>query len=116
MSYGSLQNRLAGNSQNNVAPEVGMGATVLHWTDRTAGTITDVSANGKTITVQEDTASRIDGLGMTDAQSYDYAPNPDGRTWTFTLRKNGRYVRKGDSLNGQRVLIGSRSTYHDYSF
>jgi hypothetical protein len=118
MSHGSLQNLIAANATKGApTPEVGMGATILHWTDRTAATIIDVSPNGKTITVQEDTATRSDSHGMSDAQSYDYASNPDGATHVYTLRKNGKYVKQGNPLKGgQTVAIGYRRQYHDYSF
>ena len=119
MAYGSLVNTLYDGDATDFASQVkvGDGATVLYYTDRRAATVVDVRNNGKTVTVQEDTATRTDGLGMTDAQTYEYTRNLDGRTMTFTLRKNGRYVRKGDTMRGGlAVRLGVRNHYHDYSF
>lgn len=94
-------------------PKVGDGATVSFWSDRKAATVIDVSASGRKITVQEDTSTRTDTNGMSDAQSYDYSPNPDGRIYVATLRKDGKYRVSGMSA---RVSFAGRSTYHDYSF
>jgi hypothetical protein len=91
-----------------VTPEVGMGATVLLWTDRHAGTITKVTP--KSFTLVEDKATRIDGNGMSDAQAYSYEPNPNGRTWIFRL------TSKGWRSKGTAVALGVRREYYDYSF
>jgi hypothetical protein len=111
---GSLMNHLISGAKM-ITPEIGMGATILHWTDRTATTITEVSKNGKRIGVVEDIATRTDGHGMSDAQSYSYAPGT-GSARYFTLRKNGAWVAEGDSMKGTRIAIGARNHYHDFSF
>jgi hypothetical protein len=98
-------------------PEVGMGATVLHYTDREAGTITYVHPNGRALIFQRDKATRTDSNGMSECQSYRYEPDPNGRKLTFTLRANGRWVLAGQGLHkGTRLHIGDRAHYHDYSF
>jgi hypothetical protein len=117
---GSLVNLISGNSQQ-PTPEVGMGATVLQWTDRSAATIVEVAITNKgvpkAITIQYDNSQRTDSNGMSESQTYDYTPNPHGSKVEYTLRKNGAWVRRGDPLKGgQRVAIGYRDTYHDYSF
>jgi hypothetical protein len=104
---GSLFNHLFSASAG-PAPEVGMGATVLLWTDRHAGTIIKVTP--KSFTLREDTAIRTDNYGMSDSQAYRYEPNPNGREWVFRLTKRG--WRSG----GTAVMIGHRRSYHDYSF
>jgi hypothetical protein len=96
-------------------PEVGMGATKLCYTDRHAYTIVEV-LNKKTIVVQQDKAVRIDNNGMSDSQSYRYDPNPEASREIITLRKNGRWVKRGDSMDGQVFAIGIRQEYHDFSF
>jgi hypothetical protein len=106
---GSLTNHLM-SRQGPVTPEVGMGVTVLYWTDRKAGTI--IKTTAKTITVQEDTATRIDDNGMSEAQQYEYAPDPDGRITVFRLTKKGWRGPGG----GPGLAIGHRDAYHDYSF
>ena len=116
MAYGSLINAYSG-TKAGLVPEVGMGATQLFWTDRVASTVIEVSASGKSVTVQRDKAIRTDDFGMSDAQSYRYEPNPEGGTAVYTLRKNGQWIRKGDPLRGgQRLGLGYRSHYYDYSF
>jgi hypothetical protein len=115
MTTGSLINNIWGDSQQ-PTPEVGMGATVLMWTDRTACTIVEV-VNDKTIVVTADKATRTDDWGMSDAQSYLYETQPDGHRVTYTLRKNGAWIAQGQSMkNGNRLAIGIRNTYYDYSF
>lgn len=115
MVTGSLVNHLMANSRN-PAPTVGMGATMLFWTDREACTVVEVSKDGKTVLVQEDTATRTDNNGMSDCQSYAYSPDPNGGKHTYTLRRNGRWVRKGDSMRGAGLRLGTRDHHHDYSF
>ena len=115
MTTGSLINNLYSGA-GGPEPEIGMGATVLHWTDRTACTIVEIP-NATTIVVQPDKTVRTDGLGMSDAQSYDYSPNPDARKYRYTLRKNGTWVTEGQSMkSGTRIAVGVRDSYYDYSF
>ena len=94
---------------------VGDGATACYWSDRRAGTIVSVSKNGKTVEWQEDKSIRTDENGMSDSQTYRYERDEDGMTRTFTLRKNGRWIAKGESMSGLRLSAG-RHTYFDYSF
>ena len=115
MTTGSLVNLIYANSAEPV-PAVGMGATILRWTDRAAATIVEVSPSGKSLKVKGDRSIRTDDNGMSDAQSYRYEPIEDIRPITYTLRKNGRWVRQGDPMNGESLAIGIRDTYHDYSF
>lgn len=96
-------------------PEIGMGATQLCWSDRNACTITEIGRSGKRIGVVRDIATRTDKEGMSDCQSYEFAPG-SGSPEYYTLRRNGAWVREGDSMNGARIAIGKRSEYHDYSF
>jgi len=113
----SLVNGLMADSKSKT-PEVGDGATVLHYTDRTAATVVFVSKDGKTVMIQTDKATRVDSNGMSECQEYTFESNMslEGAS-TYTLRSNGAWVRKGSGYkNGQRILIGHRSKYHDYSF
>lgn len=113
MRAGSLQNLIADQSKDAEQVEVGVGATVVSWTDRHAGTVVEVSKSGHRIVVQEDTATRTDTNGMSDAQSYSFERNENGRLYEATRRKDGTYRLKGGT---SRVLIGVRDRYHDYSF
>lgn len=115
MAVGSLVNEImSGGTAETFA--VGDGATKLMWSDRKAGTIIAVSPSGKEVTWQEDTSTRVDANGMSDAQSYEYAADPNGATEVFSLRKNGRWVTKGQKIGQGSTLGVGRSTYHDYSF
>lgn len=112
MSFGNIINRVM---ESNIAagkPMVGMGATILMWSDRKAATVIRVSASGKTIWLKEDTAIRVDRNGMSDAQSYRFEPNPNGIEYRASLRKNGRWK----TTSGSGVSLGHRSAYHDFSF
>lgn len=103
-------------------PVVGMGATMLCWTDRHACTIVDVT--GDRIKVQEDKATRTDNNGMSESQTYTYESDPKGAVHTFRKAKNGmwqqvrlnersgRYVK----TEGQGLRIGERDEYRDFSF
>jgi len=99
-------------------PEVGMGATIIMWSDRHAATIIEVArfktgaraGQVKAVTVQEDHAQRVDKNGMGDNQHYVYLPNPQGNTWTFKVRPNGSFGDKMWSL-----AIGFRDEHYDFS-
>ena len=96
-------------------PAVGDGATVCFWTDRHAATVTEVvlfksgarQGQVRSITVQEDTVTRVDGGGMSDSQSYEFTPNPAGAKRTFHTDKSGRTPG---------LAVGGRSHYYDFSF
>ncbi len=105
---GSLINHVCSTSRQ-VEPKVGMGATILQWTDRQAVTIIEVTP--KTITVQYDKATRTDSNGQSECQSYDYATDPDGSVSVFRMTKKGW---RNDSGNG--LSIGHRDKYRDPSF
>lgn len=111
MEHGSLQNMMAGRVINCPTPEVGMGLTVVHYTDRSAGTVTRVSPSGKTLWYTDDDAQRIDKLGMTDSgQQYAFTPRKDAPERKALLR-NGCW-----KSNGQSLIVGRREAYYDYSF
>jgi hypothetical protein len=100
-----------------VVPVVGMGATAGYGSDSYPYTIIAVSANGKTITVQADDHHPAPGCDHFTNQVYTYTPNPNGSTKVYTLRSNGRWVLKGDTMKGgQAIGIGARRYYQDPSF
>ena len=116
MRAGSLQNLIADQALDAVDAEavtLGTGGTVVSWTDRHAVTVIGMSRSGHQIEVQYDTAIRTDSNGMSDAQSYRFERDTDGRIATFSRRKDGTYRIVGGQT---RLLIGVRSAYHDYSF
>jgi hypothetical protein len=117
--YGSLMNMLQAGARS-PEPEVGMGATILMWSDRHAATIVEVvryktgqrAGEVKGVWIQADTATRTDSNGMSDAQSYTYAPNADAPRVYARRTAQGGYVLS----SGSRLGIGYRENYYDYSF
>jgi hypothetical protein len=118
---GSLTNYLM-SGPSKVEPTVGMGATILMFSDRHVGTITDFTKG--IITLQEDTAIRTDKNGMSECQEYRYAPNPDGRLWTFKQDRKGRWCecfkntetgRWNISDTGCGLRLNERDNYYDFT-
>lgn len=113
---GSLINRLMEKSAQ-PEPMLGMGATILMYSDRHACTVVEINKNGNIIGVQRDKAERTDNHGMSDSQSYQYSPNTDARVEYFRKRKNGTWVQQGEPMKGgTQIALGYRDSYHDYSF
>ena len=113
---GSLMNHVMSSAQA-PDPQVGMGATVLCWTDRHAGTIIEVTANA--FVVRRDKAIRTDPHGMSDSQDYRYEADPNGSLYMFKRVARGKAKgawRERGMKDGNGVLIGHRDAYHDYSF
>ena len=96
-------------SVNQPRAKVGDGATICMWTDRKACTIVKVTSSQ--IHVQEDISTRSDNNGMSENQHYDYMPNT--RAPVIIFRKCSRGYK---SNQGSFLHVGSRNSYHDYSF
>lgn len=118
---GSLMNHLY--SACNDEPTVGMGATILSWSDRYPATIIEVNHKKRYIVVQEDDAERIDNNGISESQVYKYSPNPNSSKRIYRKMKNGRwqehYVNRETNrlIKGSGYLsIGEREKFHDFSF
>lgn len=123
---GSLVNHLAANSRHVFTmPEVGEGVTFYSWSDRSAGTVVELTDPKKLIiAVTDDEATRTDKNGMSDCQSYEYKTNWDGRKryYRWSAKKNqwqgveqnekGRWVLN----HNQTISLGNRDAHHDYSF
>lgn len=93
-----------------VIPEVGMGVTVNYFTDRYAGTITEIVAKNK-FKFKEDNyviKDHFDGYAEDDS----YEANPNGREYVAIRTTKGWKVVGSDL----RVSLGVRSTYVDPSF
>lgn len=123
---GSLQNHLYSRmTKGQPEPVVGMGATILRYTDRSAATISRVFLIGKqmAIAVQQDYAKRIDSNGMSEVQEYAYKPNPDAPEYFFRfdgefwsqVRKN-KETGRWNKVDGYGIRIGERQQYYDFSF
>lgn len=121
---GSFTNHILSRStKGQPDPEVGMGCTLLQWSDRKAATI--IAIENGIITVQEDHATRTDQNGMSDMQDYDHAPNPDGATYNFRFGKSGKWelIQKNERTGRWKksevstgLLLGRRDHHHDFSF
>lgn len=108
-------------------PEIGMGATVLLWTDRHAATVIGYDPQKRIVTIQEDHAKRTDQNGFCEMQEYEYTPDPDGLCYHFrwnTKKETWEQVRfnnetgRWNKINGGGcgIFIGSRETYRDFTF
>jgi len=123
---GSLINHIYSNSViGQPEPFVGMGATLLSWSDRSAGTIVRVFKIGKStaVEVQEDDAQRIDNNGLSESQEYVFTSNPNAYKETYKMLSNGRWVKMYRNPETNRwiqgtggLCIGSREKYYDFSF
>lgn len=108
-------------------PTVGMGATILLYSDRHAGTIIKVETwrKGVLLHVQRDTAKRIDKNGPSDDQDYEYTPNPNGPVDLFWFGGDSKVWREVYVENGKRRLspkgsgsglhIGHRDEHYDFT-
>jgi hypothetical protein len=123
---GSLINNIMSRSViGEPLPEIGMGATMLSWTDRNPATIVTVFSKGKTqyVGVNEDDAVRTDSNGYSESQTYEFSFNPhvfiqyyrktSKGTWEgcYINPETGRFVKGNGSLS-----IGQRGKYWDPSF
>ena len=112
--FGSLQNKLMAESKQ-PDTKVGMGITLLRWSDRHAYRIVKVAEVNKAITIQRYKAVRTDNSGMSETQTYDFKG---------LLDQKKELVRKGDQwyektvqgLSRISLLIGVALEYYDYSF
>jgi len=106
--------------------EVGAPATVSGWSDKHPATVVDIFKKGKTtyVTVQQDSATRIDNNGMSDNQEYTYERNTQGSKYTFKVKSDGDLVnvaynpetKRFREIGGKYLTIGVRRKFHDYSF
>lgn len=107
-------------------PVVGMGATMLLWSDRHAATITNVQqVRGKLIvTVQRDHAAVVAGSGHDGSAEYSYNRNPSGGEDHFRREDDGRWQQvvinrqtgRWGKVSGSGLRIGEREEYRDPSF
>lgn len=118
METNSLVNEILAGGQDPI-PQVGMGATILLWTDRVAGTIVAVvrfksgphKGAPRKVVVQRDRAVRTDHNGIGDGQTYRYERDSHNFRETFHRTHGGKWKSEAG-----RLFVGWRLEYHDYSF
>ena len=110
--HGSLQNAMLDQTRSQT-PTVGMGATEIMFSDRHPYTIIKV-LSPKRIVVQADKATRIDGNGCCEDQSYLFEPDPQAPPVTLFLNKRGKWKQLGDA-QGSTFLLGTRQEYYDFT-
>ena len=110
MQNGSLINQVLADTTP-IIPKVGEGATILSWSDRRPATVIEVSADGKSIRIQECAYTRMDKNYESESQDYTYTDDPQGPIHHVSLTKDGWKIDKGN-----KVVVGKRERYFDYSF
>lgn len=98
------------------APEVGMDATVCYVTDRVSTQIVGVSASGKSVTTWDGKAKVGWTYNVPTEGDMFFDDSPALITWT--LRKNGRWIAKGQPMEryATHLLVGVKDDYRDPSF
>jgi hypothetical protein len=101
--------------------KIGMGATLLSWSDRLPATVIEFFKKGKTfyVVVQCDDYKRTDDNGMSENQEYEYSRNTDGGKATFRIEKDGSFTRVYKALKTGEyrqteggIIIGKRFRAH----
>ncbi|MDP3452762.1 MAG: hypothetical protein Q8R90_07385 [Bacteroidales bacterium] len=110
MNTVSLQSMIM--QQNPIAPVVGMPCCEIMYTDRYPFTVTRIISDHK-IEVKPNKYKVIDFYGE-DYEIGEVEHEDPGQI--FTLRKNGRWVRHGDSQNGRAIALNTHSMRIDPSF
>lgn len=116
----SMINRALSRCSDN--PELGGGATVLHWSDRFPATVIAIityksgprKGLPKEVIVQHDTAVIVSGEEYDGSAQYEYHRDEDGTMIAFTVRKDGKWRQKNNY--SPVVIFGTRDRYHDPHF
>lgn len=120
---GSLMNHLY--SRQSAVPKVGMGATLLSWSDRSPATVVEVFKQGKYVYVgvQGDNYKRTDKNGLSECQEYEYTRNTDAHVRYFRQKDGGKFEACYKSKETGRwkktdggVTFGVRERFYDFSF
>lgn len=125
---GSLVNHVLSGAKR-VEPELGMGATLLSWSDRDAATVVDIVRDGngklKRFATTQDEAHVTSGSGHDGSAVYGYVTRADGaRSWWMPNRKGDGYDQirhssatgRWQKVHSGRIVLGRRETYRDPSF
>lgn len=80
-------------------------------------TIIAVRRNGLELDIQRDTTINVTTGGFADDGEKRYEANPHGKILTVTKRKDGTYIRRGETMEhySTRAHLGFRRSWVDYS-
>jgi hypothetical protein len=121
----SLQSNIMHAAVNGApAPTVGMGVTILMWTDRRVGTIVEVVSDSEVIFTEDDTVADKTKDCPMGHQNWINTPKPDGFRQTAKKGKDGKWYiphrtptgRMSVNKSCQPVAVGFKHYYHDWSF
>lgn len=104
--------------EQEVKMEVGMGATKNIGSDRYPYTVIGIENDGKTIIAQRDKATPTKDSDFYNTQQYTFDKDLTADIEVYTLRKNGKYIRKGKPMNHwwDGLKLGYRQMYQDPTF
>jgi len=110
MNTVSLQSMIM--QQNPITPVVGMKACKVFYTDRYPVTVVEITSKNE-IGVKPNNYKVIDHFG----EIYEVGEvNESAHLEAYTRRKNGRWVRKGESMNGVALALDTHNMRIDPSF
>lgn len=105
--------------------EVGEGATICHWSDRSPATVVEVlrfksgarKGQVRGVVTQPDSYRLTSGSEQDGSAQYEYSRNPDAprSTWLYSERYR-RFTKQGAGSTGPRLAIGQRDRYYDPHF
>lgn len=121
--HGSLVNRMTEGPTRKI-PEVGMGVTITHWSDRDPATVIKVEnfksgarkGQPRQITIQHDDWKVISGSEGDGSAQYEYSRNTEAGTAVYVVNLKGRWVRKGQGGRGSGLILDHRDRYYDPHF
>jgi hypothetical protein len=113
--------------------KIGSPATECGYSDRHAGWITSVSKSGTRVTFARGKATLLNGpasdaadalqvsLGgfaghVSGTQRWHIERDTEAPAEVYSLRRNGRWVRRGESAAGGARLVAGHSHHYDFNF
>ncbi len=107
-------------AKTTITPEIGMGASFGAGSDSYPATIVEISKSGKMLWIQQDEVI-VTGewaQGEYEAKTYSTMPNTEAARICYTLRKNGRWIMKGQPITAWycALSIGQRRYRQDPHF
>ena len=103
---GNLTNRLLERTENDKEIKVGMGATIIMFSDRWACTVVEVKSKCSAI-IQRDKAKSIGGFG---SNNWELSRDENGMKFEIFCR-NGVWKTKEEKF---KVIIDKKDEYYDY--